>query len=109
MRSRLAVWSWILAIISIIIYPGIYFLMILINPGRFGYRGNIFTDIVAPFTLYSMISAALIGLIFGIVAIIKISKNSNLTGKTHAISGIILNILLFLYGIFALVGGIFGS
>ena len=116
MKNQLALWSWILTILGFFFYPSLQIIEDIINIQRCGYpifaenvcASHIFTsELIGPLTLLLMISAALIGLIFGIISIKKISSNSALTGKVHAIVGIILNVILLLYGLFAFVGGIF--
>ncbi len=115
MKSKLAIWSWILAIIGIIVYPGLQLIESIINIQRCGYpifepnacTTHIFTGSSGFVVLLSMVALALSGLIFGIVALVKISHNANQTGKINAMAGIILSTSLLLYGLFSLAGGLF--
>ena len=50
--------------------------------------------------------ASIIGLIMGIVALVKISKNSQLKGKWMAIVGIILCSILFILALLITIGAI---
>ena len=111
MKSKLAIWSWILAIIGVVLYPGIQIILTIINPQHFGYADSLSAveETLFLFLVFLMIGSALLGIVFGIVASGIISRNSNLRGKVSATVGIILNIPLLLYGIFALLGGLFGS
>jgi len=107
-RSKFAIWSWILATIGLILYPGVALLAGIINVNC-AYRGNLCFTLVELPPLLFMFVVTITGLIFGIMSLKKISLNPNLTGKPHAIIGTILNIILILYGLFTFVGGIFGS
>ena len=111
MKSKLAIWSWVLAVIGAVLYPGIQIILTIINPQHFGYADSIgvVEETLFLFFVFLMIGSALLGIIFGIVALGIISRNSNLKGRVSATVGIILNTPLFLYGIFALLGGLFGS
>src|SRR3989344_1618347 len=111
MKSKLAIWSWVLAIIGVILYPGIQIILTIINPQHFGYADSMsaFEEALLLSLLFLMIVSALLGIIFGVVASGTISRNPNLRGKVNATVGIILNIPLLLYGIFALLGVLFGS
>jgi len=99
MRSKLALWSWILTIMGVsslwvfILSGGLYFLGVSPNG----------------LMIFTLVGSSLLGLIFGVVVLIKIKRDPNLTGKTHAIFGIILNILLFFYGFFLLAMGLFSG
>ena len=70
--------------------------------------GSKYTNIFMLSCLVLMFIFAILGLIFGIVAKKKISRIPNLKGKIQATVGITLSIPLLLYGLFALVGGLFG-
>ena len=102
MKGKFALWSWILPLLGLFLYPGTYIIMLIINSERYGYRGNIFTDLIAPFTIFLMLMATLLGLIFGIVALKKVSKNPELKGKASAIVGIIFSVIVLLYGCISL-------
>ncbi len=108
MRERLAVWSWITPVIGLIFYPGMQILASNININC-AYRGNLCNTLIGLPSLLLMFVVTITGLIFGITALKRMSQNSKLTGKAHAVIGIILNIIFILYGIFALLGGLFGS
>lgn len=83
MKSKLAIWSWILPIIGYIV-----FILISINLGDH----NILRAILS---VIFIIGSTITGLIFGAVAL-----NSKMDGKAHAIVGIILNVILFIFGCF---------
>ncbi|MFH1425181.1 MAG: hypothetical protein ABIG28_00415 [archaeon] len=88
MRSKLAPWSWILPLIGLALS-----FIVLLMAGEGIIVGIIFVSLF-------VLGASITGLIFGITALRRISKNSKLTGKGHAIVGIILNgilLLIFLY------------
>jgi len=78
---------------------------VLIDP-RYGYKyaGNVF---LSPLLALIMLVIVYLGLILGTVAFKTIQRNPELTGKWHAVIGIILNLLLFLSGMFvvAVTGG----
>ncbi len=87
--STLALWSWILPVLG----QG-FAVVILLFFSDVTYFGPILPD---PTLIVIIIWATtLLGLIFGIIALRKISRNSELTGKTHAIVGIILNAVFIL-------------
>lgn len=100
MKSKLAVWSWILPVIGYGIYITSTFVRVI--PGD-----QVIVDVIL--TILLILGSTLLGLIFGIDALREMSKNPQLSGKGHAIVGIILNPLLFIYGIvFLLLGGLMG-
>jgi hypothetical protein len=87
MKERLAVWSWVLPIIG-------------------GLLGMISTALTGERIILAIIGAtvfflgsSVLGLIFGIIALKKISRNRKLTGKGHAIVGIVLNGIVLLLAI----------
>ena len=84
MKSNLAIWSWILPIIGLTIS----FISLLITGENLGF--GIYS------TTISILVSTVLGLIFGIVALRIISQNSKITGKNHAIVGIVLNAILFI-------------
>ncbi len=91
MKSKLAIGSWILPIVGYGLYILSAFIMKNFIPGR-----NIGLDLFLIFVL--VLGSTISGLIFGIIGLVKISHNSQLTGKGHSIFGIILSFVLFLYG-----------
>ena len=95
MKSKLAVWSWILPIIGY----GLYILYTLI-PNR-GVGFDLFLIVIL------ILGSTMLGLIFGIIGLRKIKQNTQLSGKVNAIAGIILSAILLLYGIFMFLGGLF--
>ena len=100
MKSKLAIWSWILPIIGYGIYIASTFVRVV--PGD---------QILVDITLLTLLilGSTILGLIFGFIASRKISQNPGLAGRGHAVVGIILNTVLFLYGIFMLLGGLIGG
>ena len=104
MKSKLATWSLTLWILGIIFYPGIQLITNVVDSSC-GYieTGCLLTsNKFQLFLLFLMLFSALTGLIVGIVASNKISRNPQLVGKWKATLGFILNIILFLYGLFSL-------
>jgi len=97
MKSKLVIWSWILPIIGYGLYIIYTFL-----PNR---EAGIDLFLIVLLVLGSTI----IGMVFGIIGLIKISRNSNLKGKGHAIIGTVLSAILLLYGIFMFLGGVLGG
>lgn len=85
MKSKLAMWSWIMPLIGLVLG----FIILMSTGENLG-----LLILIIPVFYLSFIP----GLIFGIVALRKISRNPNLTGKGHAVFGIILSVLLSLFG-----------
>ena len=111
MKSKLVTWSLNLWILGIIFFPGTQLTTIVIDPScSYVETGCLLTsDKLQLFLLFLMLFSALSGLIVGIVALNKISRNPQLVGKWKAILGFTLNIILFLYGIFALLAALAGG
>ena len=113
MKSKLAIWSWIL--------PVFYFITIFtlpyLRPSEVSYpaEGGMTIKYTSPafdaifhslfFALF-MLSIVITGLVFGIVSLKKINQNPNLTGKGQAIVGIILNAIMILLGLQLLLSGL---
>ena len=110
MKSKLAMWSLILPIVSIVVFGGTN---ILLEKGhlscggvhgtendtllcKFSTKNPDFGGMVAIFNL----SLTLLSLIFGIAAIKVIKRNLGFTGKSLAIIGIILSTGLSLFWFF---------
>ena len=91
MKSKLAIWSWILPLIGLVLSFIIFVLA--------GENLGLIIVIIPVFYLGSIL-----GLIFGIIALRQISQNSELTGKGHTIVGIILSIFLMLIPLLSLLG-----
>ncbi len=110
MKNKFAMMSWILPIVGLIIY--IFILIISSNM-------RIDAGIGSPITpqerlvalIFSIVFLLIIvtGFVFGIVGLVKRTKNPNMGGKTHAIVGIILNAILFFYGLLLLGGSLIGG
>ena len=83
MKSKLAIWSWIMPLISLVLS----FIILSLAGENLG----LIIVIIPLFYLGSIL-----GLIFSIIALRQISQNSKLTGKRHAIVGIILSAFLIL-------------
>jgi len=96
MKSKLAIWSWILPVIGFILYP---------TNDRFAdsIGFSFINDSSWPFLLGGMMGAsAFLGLIFGIIALIKIKKNPSVSGKNQSIIGIIFSLILLIFSLFLL-------
>jgi len=93
MKSKLAIWSWILPVLS----WGLSGLGIL-----FFSDNTSFGPILPEPEIWLVIIwvSVLVGLIFGIIALRRISRNSQLAGRTHAIAGVILNLSFILLSLF---------
>ena len=96
MKNKLAMWSWILPIIG---YGSYIFLTIVLHALLVVNRN---LEIVLLILL--LIGSTMTGFIFGIIGL-----NSKMSGRAHAMVGIILNVLLFIYGLFALWAGLIGG
>ena len=112
MTNKLAVWSWILAIIGIIAYPGLQIIEKIIKIQQYGYplfnvKFVLTGEFFGPLTLFVMLGATLLGLILGVGTSKAITRNPSLTGRWHATIGVILNVIILLYGLFALAGAMF--
>ncbi len=107
MKSKLAIWSWILPIITVIFY--IIAIGILAMRPDAGLGSPIKPEERSLSIFFSLIFLliTITGFIFGIVGLR--AKNPNISGKGHAIVGIILNVILFFYGLLlfgsSLIGG----
>ena len=104
MKSRLAVWSWILPIIGVVqnfIFSGLF--------------GNVKPPTPLAVRMFVLSDAIILwgflitGLTFGIIALIKMKHNPELTGKVHAIIGIVLNILAIPLAFLVLLGPFMGD
>jgi len=91
MKSKLALWSWILPIISIVLG----FILAVLAGER------VYLAFVIILISYL---GSILGLIFGIIALRQISQNPKLMGKRHAIVGIILSAFLILLPLLNLLG-----
>ncbi|MEK7208697.1 MAG: hypothetical protein AAB677_00360 [Patescibacteria group bacterium] len=110
MKNKIAVWSWILSIVSVILYIFI---------GAISSSLRVDAGIGSPITstersialIFSVVFLLIIltGLIFGFAGLRKVKNNSNVGGGLHAVIGIILNTLLFFVGLLmfgsSLIGG----
>jgi len=85
-KSKLAIASFVLGVLACAI-------ALLLN---FISRGNIFGVMALISMLFSVLA-----FIFGIIAIILISQNSNLKGNGFAIMGIILGVVYWLLYVYA--------
>ncbi|MDO8460063.1 MAG: hypothetical protein Q7S74_03070 [Nanoarchaeota archaeon] len=99
MKSKLAIWGWILPLIGYGLYILSTFILNSFVQGR-----NTGIDIL--FIIVLVLGSTIFGLILGIATLIKISHDSKLSGKGHAIVSIVLNVILLLYGILMLFGDI---
>ena len=97
MKSKLVIWSWILPIIGY----GLYIIYTFLHNREAGI--DLFLIVLL------VLGSTIIGMVFGIIGLIKISRNSNLKGKGHAIIGTVLSAILLLYGIFMFLGGVLGG
>ena len=102
-----------LVILGIIFFPGIQLITTVIDSSC----GYVETECLLTsnkfqlFLLFLMLFSALSGLIVGIIASSKnhATRNPQLVGKWKAILGFTLNIILFLYGLFALLAAYAGG
>ena len=90
MKSKLAVWSWVLPVLGL----GFNFVFLLSSIH--------IALLIGPVLVVLVFGSFVVGLILGIIGLRKINKNHELSGRAHAIVGIILSSLLFIYGIFML-------
>ena len=102
MKSKLAIWSWILPAIGY----GLYLLLISILNSFIPDRSG---DLDILFIIIFILGSTISGLIFGIIGLKVISRNPVVTGRASSIIGIILNTVLFFYGILILGGGLIGG
>ena len=117
MKSKLAIWSWVLPIVGLFVTLSMSKIA-----ERIGHCGYINFEtynqtfgcsfVNAPeFKLFlvglAMVSA-LSGLIFGIITLVKIKNNPNISGKIQAVVGIIFSLILFIFSLFGLHIALFG-
>ncbi len=95
MKSKLALWSWILPVIGVALS--------VLSLSVAGENLGLGITLLA----VSLLGSIPLGLILGIIALKKISLNQKLAGRGHAIAGIILNAPALLSGIFILLNGLF--
>lgn len=99
MKSKLVIWSWILPIIGFL------------TLNFFSFADEVFPslgiDKDSVIGLFVILVSAVLGLIFGTVALKEISRNHQLTGKGHAVLGRILSLMALLLGLFGLASGLF--
>jgi hypothetical protein len=100
MTNKLAPWSWILPVIGISTGLSMFVFLFSWNPGK---AGTIFLYI-SFITL--VIILPLLGLIFGIITLVKIKRNKKSIGKGHAIAGIILSSLILSYSLNNIIMGL---
>jgi len=86
MKSKLAIWGFILSIVPI----GLSFFTVYLIESSIdaGFINDIFGSTAGPFVIFPIVSV--IGAILCIAAIFRIRKDQNLSGYGFAISGIIL-------------------
>jgi len=82
MKSKLAIWSFVLSIIPLFLYLFGHLILNLLD-----------FSIIRYFLLFNSFLFSPTSLVLGILALRKISKNPSLKGKTLAILGIILGVL----------------
>ena|SRR3989344_3089131 len=100
MKNKLAIWSWILAIIG-------FSLHIFFSIADELFSVPVYKDLTSVIGLSGLFLFGLVGFIFGIVGLQKVNKNPGLSGRTQAKVGIVLNITLFLLGLLGLGSGLF--
>lgn len=110
MKSKLAIWSWILPIIGLILY----IVIVTISSGM-RVDAGVGSPITSPERTLALVFSVIFliivitGLIIGIISLRKIENNPKLTGRGHATVGIIINGFLFIFGFLmlgsALIGG----
>ncbi len=110
MKNKLAMWSCALPIINVIFY--ISFWSISLN---MRFRAGVGSPITNQEHLLALIFAFIfllitfIGFYLAQVGFRRIKKDPSITGKWHAIIGIILNIVLFCFGLLLLGGALIGG
>ena len=103
MRSKFAIWSWILSIIGVVLYRLFHFISQAMR--ETAGRGSPITSPERTIGLFFSLMFLLVvvtGLVFAILGLKKIKKNPKLSGGIHSIVGIILNSLLTLFGLLRL-------
>lgn len=117
MKSKLAIWSLVLPIISVVLFGGINMLLekefmqctdVYVSRDVYWAKHNTFLcqfsiknfDFGGKVAIFNL-ALTLLSLIFGIAALKVIKRNPGLTGKDLAIIGIILSIGLSLFWFFA--------
>ena len=108
MKSKFALWSWVSPVIGLV--QSIIF---------FGIIGNLLFNVKPPtpigirmlflFDALLIWAGLVLGLIFGISALIKIKKNPKINGKVSAIIGIVISILLIPYAFLMTLGPLMGD
>lgn len=58
---------------------------------------------------FTFVLIMIAGFIFGIIGLLRVKKNPKITGRAHAIVGIILNAMLFFFGLLILGSTLFGG
>ena len=90
-KSKLAVWSFVLVIVATLI--NIIFVYLVIESSSSSSFS--LTYLIFPFLILYIAS-----FILGIGGLVAINKNKNLTGKRFAIIAVVLSIIVLMFGIY---------
>lgn len=105
MKNKLAIWSWILPIIGFVLYLIVgETLDQVMSAAGVGFMQQKSVLVIFSFTFLSI---AMIGFYLVSAGLRRVKNNPELSGKTHASVGIVLNILLSLFTLLGFASGLF--